>query len=113
MKKKVCVIGVYFGILPEHFNLWLKSCFYNKEVDFYVFTDNIVSRKIDNVNIINITLKQLKELCEEKIGVTVNLSHPYKCCDLKPFYGTIFQEYLKDYSYWAHCWGYNEVFKYV
>ena len=37
---KVCVIGVYFGKLPEYFNLWLKSCEYNKDIDFLIVSDN-------------------------------------------------------------------------
>ena len=27
---------------------------------------------------------------------------PYKLCDFKPSYGLIFEDYIKDYDYWAH-----------
>lgn len=28
---------------------------------------------------------------------------PYKLCDLKPMYGYIFEEYLKEFNFWGHC----------
>jgi len=103
LKNRICIIGVYFGKLPEHFNLWLKSCFSNKKIDFFVFTDNSDTKVIKNVHMINMKIEDLKKLSEAKIGVNVNLKRPYKCCDLKPFYGVIFSDYIKQYKYWGHC----------
>ncbi len=45
---KIVVIGVYFGNFPEYMNLWLKSCEFNKEIDFIIFTDNIIKTNIKN-----------------------------------------------------------------
>ena len=45
----------------------------------------------------------MKELASEKMHMTVSLEQPYKCCDFKPLYGTIFHDYISEYSYWGHC----------
>ena len=45
----------------------------------------------------------MQKLSSRKLGFEVYLERPYKCCDLKPAYGVIFEEYLTAYSYWGHC----------
>ena len=100
---KVCVIGVYFGELPNYFPAWLKSCIYNKNVDFYVVTDNQLMGLPSNVHLISMTLAEMKALAERKIGMDIVLDSPFKCCDYKPVYGLIFEDYIKEYDYWGHC----------
>ena len=40
MKKySICIVGVYFGKLPKYFNLWLKSCENNSDIDFLIIGD--------------------------------------------------------------------------
>lgn len=57
-----------------------------------------------NVKIINLNLFTLKELVIKNTGIeNISLEYPYRCCDLKPLYGIIFQEYIKQYEYWGHC----------
>lgn len=101
--KKTCVIGVYFGKLPNYFSLWLKSCEFNSEIDFLLFTDNQLYKVPSNVYVYTMTLKEMKEKIEKKICFNISLEKPYKVCDYRPFFGILFEEYLKEYSYWAHC----------
>lgn len=100
---KVCVIGVYFGQLPNYFKLWMKSCEFNSTIDFYIITDNKILEHPSNVKVINLSLKEMKKLAEKKIGMQVCLDTPYKCCDYKPVYGLIFEDYIGGYDYWGHC----------
>lgn len=100
---KWCIIGVYFGELPNYFDLWLKSAQKNTSVDFIVFSDCSVKWVPDNVRLIYFTIEKLQKLASYKLGFEVCLERPYKCCDLKPAYGIIFEEYLTDYEYWGHC----------
>ena len=100
---RVCVIGVYFGIFPNYFPLWLRSCEWNPSIDFYVVTDNKTETLPSNVKVISMTLAELKQLAEEKIGMHLHLDTPYKCCDYKPVYGLIFEDYIHGYDYWGHC----------
>ena len=100
---KWCIIGVYFGEFPNYIDLWLKSAQKNAFVDFIIFTDAKVTWAPDNVRLIYFTIEKMKELASRKLGFEVSLERPYKCCDLKPAYGFIFEEYLSDYEYWGHC----------
>lgn len=100
---KICVISVYFGRLPLYINLWLKSCSYNKTVNFMLVTDQKLASVPSNVFIVNSDLKSFKNLAEKKIGCSIRLETPYKCCDYKPMYGLILEDYLLDYDFWGHC----------
>ena len=37
---KIIYINLYFGSLPNNFQLYLKSCKYNSTVDWLIFTDD-------------------------------------------------------------------------
>ena len=87
----ICIIGVYFGKLPEYINLWLKSCSYNPDIDFIIFGDNKIDNLPPNVKHIPMTLQEMKKLADEKLGLDTALYTPYKCCDFKVAYGNIFE----------------------
>lgn len=99
----VCVIGVYFGELPDYFPLWLRSCEKNEAVDFFVFTDAVVQNPPHNVRIIPMTLAEMKAVAQEKLGMELVMDTPFKCCDYKPVFGLIFEDYVSQYDYWGHC----------
>lgn len=99
----ICIISVYFGTLPNYFNLWLQSCAYNNKIDFLLVTDQKVSPLPDNVRTLAYDLHSFKELAQAKLGEEIRLEQPYKCCDYKPMYGLILEEYLKSYDFWGHC----------
>jgi len=104
MKKySICVVGVYFGKLPEYFNLWLKSCENNRSIDFFVVGDNELENLPSNVRYVKMDLCEMKELAQRKLGMKISLEKPYKCCDFKVVYGRIFEDYLKEYEFWGHC----------
>lgn len=100
---KVCVIGAYFGKLPNYFSLWLKSCEYNPDFDFIIVTDNKIKIELPNIYIISTTLTEIKEKAENIMGFECSLERPYKMCDYKPIYGLLFREFLLNYDYWGHC----------
>lgn len=100
---KVCIIGVYFGKFPNYFDLWLKSAKKNETINFMIFTDQTGYKNLSNVSFVHFTLEEMKKLASKKIGMEVYLDRPYKCCDFKPAYGVIFEDFLCDYDYWGHC----------
>jgi len=100
---KVCVIGVYFGNYPEYIDLWLKSCEYNKNIDFYVVGDTELPRNVENVHFISMSFSQFKAKTELKLGIPIKLNYPFKCCDYKPLYGYILNEFIKEYDFWGYC----------
>lgn len=105
MEQRICVIGVYFGTLPNYFQLWLRSCEYNKGVSFYLFTDADLSIYAipTNVRWITYSLEQMRERASEVLGFDAALYSSYKCCDFRPLYGEIFFEHIREFDYWGHC----------
>lgn len=102
--KKCCFIIPYFGKFPNYFSLFLKSCECNKEFNWIIFSDCKYNFDIpSNVQIINISFEQLKEIVQSKFDFKITLNAPYKLCDYKPAYGYIFEEYIKEYKFWGHC----------
>lgn len=99
----ICVIGVYFGIFPNYFPLWLRSCTYNPTIDFLIFTDNTEVDTPKNVKLIPYSLDTMREQLDKLLGFRVSLERPYKCCDYKPLYGLLFSEWIRQYSFWGHC----------
>ncbi|WP_300081588.1 DUF6625 family protein [uncultured Thomasclavelia sp.] len=105
MANYICVIIPYFGKFKPSINLFLNSCIKNKEIDWYIFTDNYAPKSISltkNIKWIKIDLSTVKKLAKKNLGHDICLERPYKLCDLKPFYGLIFKEYIQNYQYWGY-----------
>lgn len=102
---RLAIIIPYFGEFKPSISLFLASCNRNKDIDWFVFTDCHVPKGVtinSNIKWIPATLKDVRLLAEEKLGMCVELDRAYKLCDLKPFYGLIFENYLHDYEYWGY-----------
>ena len=103
-ESSICLVVLYFGKLPNYFNLWLTSCKYNKTINFLLFIDD--ETKYDypnNVKVIYTTFENIKNQIQSKFDFNISLKKPYKLCDYKPAYGYIFNEYLEKYDFWGHC----------
>lgn len=100
---KICVIGVYFGKFPEYIDLWLRTCEFNKDVDFYIVCDTKLESYSENIHEIRMTLQDFKKLAEIKLNKKLVLEVPFKCCDYKPLYGLIMEDYIGSYDYWGYC----------
>lgn len=95
----ICWIGKY----PDYYKIWLNSCKNNKDWDFLVATDQEKEHTDQNIKYIPITLEDIKRRIYKEIGINPKIDAPYKLCDIKPFYGLIFKQYLRNYDYWGHC----------
>lgn len=102
-KKKICIIIPYFGKLPTTVDLWLKSCEWNRNIDFLVYSDTKKEDVPVNVQWINETFERFRILAKSKLDMEIKLDTPYECCDFKAVYGIIFEDYLKKYDYWGFC----------
>ena len=101
--KRVSIIITYYGKFPWYFCYFLHSCKFNPTIDFYIITDISWDRKLPpNVNFINNTIDDIKEVASQKLGFKVNIDHPYKLNDFKPAYGFIFPELIEGYDFWGH-----------
>ena len=101
---KFAVVIPYFGKFRPSIVLFLESCNRNSNIDFYIFTDCETPKNIQlssNTKWIKFKLEDINLLIQDKLGINANLTRAYKLCDIKPFYGLIFADYLKAYEYWG------------
>lgn len=100
----IILLVIYFGDLPCWFDLWLKSCESNKNIDWLLITDD--KKKYNypqNVKVKYMELSELKILIDKKLNIKSNVNNPYKLCDFRPTYGILFEEYINKYDFWGHC----------
>ena len=101
-KFKVAIIIPYFGKWPEYFNLYLYSCSKNPQIDFLYFTDcDIPAQIYPNTHFVRTTFTEYCNKVSEVLGIRFHPNHARKLCDVKPFYGIIHKEDIKDYDFWG------------
>lgn len=104
---KVAIIIPYFTITPP---VWMRlnlySCSRQKNVYFIYFTDcdAIIDMALDYQNIIchKCSFEDYCEMVSDKLKIKFKPMHCYKLCDLKPFYGYIHEDILKEYDFWGY-----------
>lgn len=101
--KKICLLTVWMGNLPDSFWLWMATAKKNPTIDFYLITDNQGLVDEENVHFIYQNMKQVRERFEKVVGFPVKLKVPYKLCDFKPVFGAAFPELVTGYDFWGHC----------
>jgi hypothetical protein len=100
---KICIIIPYFGTWPDWIDYFLISCKYNPDIKWLIITDcGPKESPSDNISIVNISLQELSRIAGEKLGIPLDIEHPYKLCDLKPSYGIVFSEYISGYDFWGY-----------
>lgn len=104
-RKKIVFIVLYFGMFPNFFSLFLKSCEANDEYcDWIIFTDDHSNYEYPvNVRTVYISWDRMRSLIQDKFEFTISLEKPYKLCDFKVAFGYIFEDYITDYEYWGYC----------
>lgn len=103
-KYKKALIVPYFGKFNNYFPLWLKSCEYNNDYDWLIYTDDHTDYSYpNNVHVKYITFDLLKERISSLFKFKIALESPYKLCDYRPAYGEIFYADLKGYDFWGYC----------
>lgn len=110
----------YFGKFPIWMNLFFYSCRYNHNIsnnitiDWFFITDNRdnedVRKDCPYLHFINMDFTEYCQSISDKLCMDFNPDKAYKLCDLKPFYGAIYKELLKDYTHWGYgdidlCYG--------
>lgn len=101
--KSICIIHCWFGQEHSLMKYWLKSCEYNKTIDFLVFSDIEVEHIPDNVKWMKTSLENVKTKIQDCFDFQITLDAAYKLCDFKPAYGEVFQSYIHGYEYWGYC----------
>lgn len=105
---RIRIISLYFlenqAELPEHFQLYLNSCGYNKEFEWLFITNARETYQVpDNVEILHWEFSDLQRYVQKQFDFSISLKNAYKLCDYKVLYGYLFSEYLNGYDFWGYC----------
>lgn len=99
---KTVIIVPYFGEFPNYFQVFLNSCKYNIEFEWLIYTDNTKKYNYpENVIIKKMTFEEMKVKIRKKFDFDFDINSVHKLCDLKPAYGYIFEEDIKNYDFWG------------
>lgn len=100
--KRVAIISPYFGKFPIWFDLFLYSCSKNPTIDFIFITDCEIPQNVyKNTKFIRSDFDSYCSKVSKILSINFNHKDPYKLCDLKPFYGIIHKDELKEYDFWG------------
>jgi len=106
MKTKIAFVVTYFGNLPFYFPAFQLSCKYNPDIQWLIFTDCDEPKHLPaNITFVHLSIDDFAQLTTQKLGYEINIDSKflYKICDFKPAFGTIYEDYLKEYTFWGHC----------
>ncbi len=100
---KIILIIPYYGSWPNYINFFINSVNKNDIIEVLYITDLELPEFCDEKSHhkIHFSLKELNNHVNEKLDFFVNLESFRKLCDLKPLYGHLFEDHIKDYGYWA------------
>lgn len=102
--KRIALIVLWIGKLPDYFPIWLYSCGKNPTVDFFVFTDDTADYCYPaNVKKEKVSFEELRQRFRRIFPFEISMERPYKLCDYRPAYGEAFAEYLQGYDFWGYC----------
>lgn len=101
--KSIIIIIDYFGKWPAWFPLFLESCKHNPTINWLFHTDcDFEECTIENVTFKYITKENYIANVNEKLKTNITWSESYKLCDLKPMYGALYEEEIKDYDFYGY-----------
>ena len=103
---KVKLVSIWIGEIPTFFKVFWKSAGYNHDIDFICFTDHPEEMKAiipwsRNISVESITLNDINDRIHKILKRDFRVHEAYKLCDIRPFIGLLFPEYLNGYDYWG------------
>lgn len=101
--KQFALVCCFFGKWPAWMPLFCQSVENNPQCDVLLFSDcgPLHNKQWANVKVIPYTFEQLVSAVDAYLGYSSNVKTIRQVCNLKPVYGEIFKEYLKDYPFWG------------
>lgn len=101
---RISILVPYYGRLPKWFPLFLQSAAHNERVHFFLITEEKVSLPLpSNISQVQVPLAEIERRVRNMVSSDFRISYPYKLVDVKPFYGVIFEDLLRDSQFWGYC----------
>ena len=80
----------------------MESCKWNKDIHWKIMTDcGEVSNPAENVELIPMSFPEFSTLVSDRLHINFQPEGPYKCCDIKPVLGYVFENKIKEYTFWG------------
>ncbi len=109
VRPPIAIVTTFFSKkLPGKIPMWTPafylSCRTNPDIDFFVYTNlDLPPTDIPNLRIMPMTVPEFEHRATEAMGTRIEVHHHLnKLADLKPVYGLIFADHLKEYAFWAY-----------
>lgn len=107
--KSIALLIPYFGKWPAWMPLFLDSIERNETIDFHFITDCDTSiSTAKNIYFHPTSFEAYVANAEKKIGAPINVPNAYKICDLRPFFGIIHHDIIKNYDFYG--WTDTDIF---
>lgn len=99
---KIAFLIPYFGKWPEWMPLYIDSIERNPTIDFHFITDCDTSiSSAPNIFFHRQTFQEYVEFAQKTLNVPITIPNAYKICDLRPFFGIIHADIIKDYDFFG------------
>src|SRR5690554_5978551 len=96
----VAFIIPYFGQFPDWSELYFETVKSNPTIDFHFFTDtNFQLKTPANVFIHEVSFIDYVKDANQYLDFDFAPPNAYKICDLRPLFGVIHQDILKEYDF--------------
>ena len=100
--KSIIIITPYFGKWPDWMPFYIESCRWNPTINWLFYTDcGIPNNHPSNMKFIEISFSDYKHMVSEKLKIQFDPTSPYKLCDIKPTYGYLHEDSIRDFDYFA------------
>jgi hypothetical protein len=101
---RISMVIPYYGALPKWLPLFVQSAARNERVHFFIATDeNLPAALPPNVSHVPVTLAEIEMRVRNLVSPDFRFSCGYKLCDVKPFYGIVFEDLFRDSDFWGYC----------
>ena len=100
---KVMVIIPFFGKWPRWLDYYLQACAYNTSIQWLLVGDSQEPELPGNIQFENMSLKDFNKLASKKLELQIHFHNPYKICDLRPAFGIIFSDFIKNHDFWGYA----------
>ena len=108
-RKKVVLIQLWFGKIPDYFWFHYETTKNLKHIDFLFVTDQDIILDSPNYKVIKTNVDTVVDKVSDLLGSKIQLKSNKKTCDLKASLGDIFSDHIMDYEYFG-CYDIDTLF---
>lgn len=104
MKRSMGIVIPYFGEWEPWAPLFFETVRRNPTIDFLVFTDrDVPGPSAPNVRTRRMSFDDYVALANDRIDIPFAPGSAYKLCDLRPLFGHIHSDDLREYEFYGWC----------